>query len=81
MTYFPLVLHYADRPSPEAVNSAQEIRNSVEFKLVSIFPTLPGRIEIDRTKLGWRVSDYETYTIHSNRATAIRQHFDRLAGQ
>ncbi len=80
MTYFPLVLQYADRSSPETVNRAQEIRDSVEFKLVSIFPNLPGRIEVERTKMGWRVSDYDSYTIHSNKATAIRQHFDRIAG-
>ena len=81
MSYFPLAVVYEDRAFPETVNKAQEVRNNVGFKLISIFPSLGETLIVERVKYGWRVSDLDTYTIHNSRKKAIIQHFNRLAGR
>lgn len=80
MSYFPLVVVYADRAFPETVNKAQEVRNNVGFKLISVFHSLGETLIVERVKYGWRVSDPETYTIHNSRKKAIVAHLNRLAG-
>lgn len=89
MSYFPLVVKYADRMFPETVKHPNDLRHSVGFRMVAMFKGLDTELEIERVKAGWkskdtgflwRVSDNDCYTVDSSKRRAVVRHFDSIAG-
>ena len=87
MSYFPLVVKYADRMFPETVKHPNDLRHSTPFRVVAIFKGLDTELELERVKASWksksflwRMSDNENYTVDNSKRRAIVRHFDTVAG-